>query len=261
MSTGVIIGLIILGLFVLFLVFVAFWSLKIVNQTEFFVVERLGKYHRTLFSGVNFIVPFIDRVVLKENFKEKVIDFPKQAVITKDNATIQVDTVVYLYIVDAKLFSYGVERPLRAIELLTATTLRNLLGALELDQTLTSRDTVNSKLTIILDEASDSWGIKVNRVEIQNIIPPKDIQRSMEKQMQAERERRANILNAEGFKSAAILKAEGEKTAQILAAEASKTAKILRAEAEQQREILLADGQKQAIELLKAAGLTPAVLT
>ncbi|WP_391592076.1 SFPH/Band 7/PHB domain-containing protein [[Mycoplasma] cavipharyngis] len=257
---GLIIGITFLVLFLLFLILSVVFSIKIVAQADFVVVERLGKYSRTLTTGLNFIIPWIERVVLRENLKEKVFDFSKQDVITKDNATIKVDTVVYLQITDPKLFVYGVEHPIAAVENLTATTLRNLLGELELDQTLTSRETVNSKLTIILDEASDSWGIKVNRVELKNIIPPFEIQSAMEKQMRAEREKRANILEAEGFKAAAILKAEGEKEATILSAQARKQSQILQAEAVKESEILVAEGQKKAIEMLKNAELDKKVL-
>ncbi|TQC54479.1 SPFH domain-containing protein [Mycoplasmopsis cynos] len=236
-------------------------SIKVIPQSEFAVVERLGKYHKTLKNGINFIVPFIDKIIKKENFKEKVLDFPEQDVITKDNAGIRVDTVVYLAITDPKLFVYGAENSMKAIENLSATTLRNLLGELELDETLTSRDTINSKLTLILDQASDAWGIKVYRVEIKNILPPLDIQNAMEKQMRAEREKRANILDAEGKKAASILIAEGQKSAEILKAEAAKQAEILKAEAFKQAEILKAEGQRKAIDLINEANLSQSILT
>ena len=207
-------------------------SLKIVRQSTAIVVERLGKFHRLLNTGVHFLVPFIDRVVdAPISLKERVADFAPQPVITKDNVTMQIDTVVYYQVTDAKLFTYGVEQPLRAIENLTATTLRNIVGELELDGTLTSRDTINSKMRIVLDEATDPWGIKINRVELKNILPPEDIQKAMEKQMRAERERRESILKAEGEKRSNILVAEGEKEAMILRAEAKKAAVIADAEA------------------------------
>ncbi|WP_029608736.1 SPFH domain-containing protein [Mycoplasma simbae] len=246
---------------VLFILLPLIFSIKIVPQNEFAVVERLGKYNKTLKNGVNFVVPFIDKIVKKENFKEKVLDFPEQDIITKDNAGIRVDTVVYLKIVDPKLFVYGAENSMKAIENLSATTLRNLLGELELDETLTSRDTINSKLTLILDEASDSWGIKVHRVEIKNIIPPVDIQSAMEKQMRAEREKRASILEAEGKKAASILIAEGEKQSSILRAEAHKQAQILEAEAQRESEILRAQGKKEAIDLLNNSDINQQILT
>ena len=207
----------------LFLVLVT--SIKIVRQSTAVIIERLGKFNRQLNTGIHFVVPFIDRSVgAPISLKEQVADFAPQPVITKDNVTMQIDTVVYYQVTDAKLYTYGVDRPLRAIENLTATTLRNLVGELELDGTLTSRDTVNSKMRIILDEATDPWGIKINRVELKNILPPKDIQQAMEKQMRAERERRESILKAEGEKSSNILVAEGEKEAMILRAEAKKAA-------------------------------------
>ena len=207
-------------------------SLKIVRQSTAVVVERLGKFNRLLSTGVHIIIPFIDRVVgVPISLKERVADFAPQPVITKDNVTMQIDTVVYFQVTDAKLFTYGVEHPLRAIENLTATTLRNIVGELELDGTLTSRDTINSKMRIVLDEATDPWGIKINRVELKNILPPDDIQRAMEKQMRAERERREAILKAEGEKRSNILVAEGEKEAMILRAEAKKAAVVAEAEA------------------------------
>lgn len=207
-------------------------SIRIVRQSTAVVVERLGKFHRLLNTGIHFIFPFIDKSVGGAiSLKERVADFDPQPVITKDNVTMQIDTVVYFQVTDAKLFTYGVEDPLRAIENLTATTLRNLVGELELDGTLTSRDTVNSKMRYILDEATDPWGIKINRVELKNILPPRDIQQAMEKQMRAERERRESILKAEGEKRSNILVAEGEKEAMILRAEAKKAAVIAEAEA------------------------------
>ena len=205
----------------LLLVFI-FAGVKIIPQTKVYVVERLGSFNKLLKNGVNFIIPFIDRVILKESLKERVMDFPAQDVITKDNVTMKIDTVVYMQITDAKLYAYGVEKPIFAIENLTATTLRNLIGELELDQTLTSRDSVNEKLRVILDEATDAWGIKVMRVELKNILPPIDIRKAMEKQMRAEREKRQQILIAEGNKTSAILIAEGKKAAAILNAEGVK---------------------------------------
>lgn len=207
-------------------------SVKIVRQSTALVVERLGKFNRLLNTGIHFIIPFFDKSVGGPiSLKERVADFAPQPVITKDNVTMQIDTVVYYQVTDAKLFTYGVENPIKAIENLTATTLRNLVGELELDGTLTSRDTVNSKMRMILDEATDPWGIKINRVELKNILPPKDIQQAMEKQMRAERERRESILRAEGEKRSNILVAEGEKEATILRAEAKKAAVIADAEA------------------------------
>ncbi|WP_322900762.1 SPFH domain-containing protein [Mycoplasmopsis felis] len=246
---GLIIGLSIFGVLLILLILVLIKSIKRINQTEFLVIERLGKFHKVLENGLRIIVPFLDKVVKKSDYKEKVIDFPEQDVITKDNAGIRVDTVVYLQITDPKAYAYGHERPLLAIENIVATTLRNLLGELELDETLTSRDTINSKLTLILDEASDPWGVKVNRVEIKNITPPKEILISMEKQMRAEREKRANILQAEGLKEAQILRAEGDKAAQLLKAEADRESEILRAQ-----------GQKEAIELLNSSKISNEIL-
>jgi len=226
-------------------------SIKIVRQSTAVIVERLGKFHRLMNTGIHFIVPFIDKCVGKPiSLKERVADFAPQPVITKDNVTMQIDTVVYFQVTDAKLFTYGVESPIRAIENLTATTLRNLVGELELDGTLTSRDTVNSKMRMILDEATDPWGIKINRVELKNILPPRDIQQAMEKQMRAERERREAILRAEGEKRSNILVAEGEKEALILRAEAKKAAMIAEAE-----------GTAQAIKMINDANPNAAYLT
>lgn len=207
-------------------------SIRVVQQSTAVVVERLGKYHKTLDTGIHLVVPFIDKTSSPMNLKEIVADFKPQPVITKDNVTMQIDTVVYFQITDPKLYKYGVERPMSAIENLTATTLRNIVGELELDETLTSRDTVNTKMRMILDEATDPWGIKINRVELKNILPPKDIQEAMEKQMRAERERREAILRAEGEKKSKILVAEGEKQAEILRAEAKKIALMTEAEGE-----------------------------
>lgn len=236
-------------------------SIRIVRQATAIVVERLGKYRKTLETGVHIILPFFDRTSKPISLKEIVADFKPQPVITKDNVTMQIDTVVYFQITDAKLYSYGVEQPIRAIENLTATTLRNIVGELELDQTLTSRDTVNTKMRLILDEATDPWGIKINRVELKNILPPKDIQDAMDKQMKAERERREQILRAEGEKKSSILVAEGEKQAKILRAEADKTAKILAAEAQKEALIAVAEGENQAINLINSANPNTAYIT
>lgn len=236
-------------------------SIRIVRQATAVVVERLGKYRKTLDTGVHIVFPFIDRTSKPISLKEIVADFKPQPVITKDNVTMQIDTVVYFQITDAKLYTYGVEQPIKAIENLTATTLRNIVGELELDQTLTSRDTVNTKMRVILDEATDSWGIKINRVELKNILPPKDIQDAMDKQMKAERERREQILRAEGEKKSSILVAEGEKQAKILRAEADKTAKILAAEAQKEALIAVAEGENKAIELINSAKPDAAYIT
>ncbi|MCI8403151.1 MAG: paraslipin [Lachnospiraceae bacterium] len=227
--------------------------IKIVPQATAMVVERLGGYLATWSVGMHFKMPFVDRVARRVNLKEQVIDFKPQPVITKDNVTMQIDTVVFFQITDPKLYAYGVENPLMAIENLTATTLRNIIGDLELDETLTSRELINSKMRINLDEATDPWGIKVNRVELKNIIPPAEIQDSMEKQMKAERERREKILVAEGEKKSSILVAEGKKEAAILEAEAEKEAAILRAEAKKEATIREAEGQAEAILKLQQA--------
>ena len=228
-------------------------NISVVQQSRAYVVERLGAFHTVWGVGMHFKVPFIDRVARKVSLKEQVLDYPPQPVITKDNVTMQIDTVVYFQITDPKLYCYGVEQPMMAMETLTATTLRNIIGDLELDQTLTSRDVVNTKMRSILDDATDPWGIKVNRVELKNILPPADIQNSMEKQMKAERDRRQSILQAEGQKKSAILIAEGEKESAILKADAEKQAAILRAEAEKQAAILKADGEAQAIRAVQQA--------
>ena len=221
--------------------------IRIVPQAQALVVERLGAYLETWSVGIHFKVPFIDRIAKKVNLKEHVVDFPPQPVITKDNVTMRIDTVVFFQITDPKLFAYGVENPIMAIENLTATTLRNIIGDLELDQTLTSRETINTKMRASLDIATDPWGIKVNRVELKNIIPPAAIQDAMEKQMKAERERREAILRAEGEKKSTVLVAEGKKESAILDAEAEKTAAILRAEAQKEKMIREAEGQAEAI--------------
>ena len=245
--------------------------IKIVPQAQAVVVERLGAYLDTWSVGIHFKVPFVDRVAKRVNLKEQVADFPPQPVITKDNVTMRIDTVVFFQITDPKLFAYGVENPIMAIENLTATTLRNIIGDLELDQTLTSRETINAKMRASLDVATDPWGIKVNRVELKNIIPPAAIQDAMEKQMRAERERREAILRAEGEKKSTILVAEGKKESAILDAEAEKQAAILRAEAEKEKKIKEAEGQAEAIlkvqqaqadaiRFIKEAGADSAVL-
>ena len=236
---------------ILFIIAVA--NIAVVQQSRAYVVERLGAFHCVWGVGLHFKVPFIDRIARKVSLKEQVLDYPPQPVITKDNVTMQIDTVVYFQITDPKLYAYGVEQPMAAMETLTATTLRNIIGDLELDQTLTSRDVVNTKMRAILDEATDPWGIKVNRVELKNILPPSDIQSSMEKQMKAERDRRQAILQAEGQKKSAILIAEGERESAILRADAEKQAAILKAEAEKQAAILRADGEAQAILAVQKA--------
>ena len=228
-------------------------SISVVQQSRAYVIERLGAFHSVWGVGMHLKVPFIDRIARRVSLKEQVLDYPPQPVITKDNVTMQIDTVVYFQITDPKLYAYGVEQPMAAMETLTATTLRNIIGDLELDQTLTSRDVVNTKMRAILDEATDPWGIKVNRVELKNILPPADIQSSMEKQMKAERDRRQAILIAEGEKKSKILIAEGEKESAILKADAEKQAAILKAEAEKQAAILKADGQAQAILAVQKA--------
>ena len=233
---------------VLFAILILSLSVKIVRQSEAIIVEKLGTYHTTYHSGVHLVWPIFFRIAQRVSLKEKVADFKPQPVITKDNVTMQIDTVIYFTITDPKLYAYGIERPMVAIENLTATTLRNIIGELELDETLTSRDTINYKMREILDEATDPWGIKVNRVEVKNILPPRDIQDAMEKQMRAERERRESILRAEGEKKAAILSAEGLKEAKILEAEAEKQAKILRAEASREATIIEAQGRAQALK-------------
>ncbi len=236
-------------------------GIRVVRQATAVTVERLGKYRKTLETGVHYVLPIFDRTSRPISLKEIVADFKPQPVITKDNVTMQIDTVVYFQITDAKLYTYGVDKPLSAIENLTATTLRNIVGELELDETLTSRDTVNSKMRIILDEATDPWGIKINRVELKNILPPKDIQEAMEKQMRAERERREAILRAEGEKKSNILVAEGEKQAKILRAEADKESRILAAEAEKAALIAEAEGKATAVDLINKANPNKAYLT
>ena len=228
-------------------------NIRIVQQSKVMIIERLGKFQTTWGTGIHLKIPFFERVAKTISLKEQVADFPPQPVITKDNVTMQIDTVIYFQITDPKLYTYGIEHPMVAIENLSATTLRNIIGDLELDQCLTSRDIVNTKMRQILDEATDPWGIKVNRVELKNILPPQDIQNSMEKQMKAERDRRQAILQAEGTKRSQILVAEGEKEAAILKADAEKQAAILKAEAEKQAAILKADGEAQAIMAVQKA--------
>ena len=262
--------------FLIVIIVIAVWVLascvRIVPQAYAVILERLGAYQATWSTGIHFKVPFIERVARKVNLKEQVVDFPPQPVITKDNVTMQIDTVVFFQITDPKLYTYGVENPIMAIENLSATTLRNIIGDMELDETLTSRETINTKMRASLDEATDPWGIKVNRVELKNIIPPAAIQDAMEKQMKAERERREAILIAEGQKKSTILVAEGKKQSAILDAEAEKQAAILRAEAQKERMIKEAEGQAEAvlkvqnanaegIRMIREAGADEAVLT
>ncbi|MBP3674469.1 MAG: SPFH/Band 7/PHB domain protein [Oscillospiraceae bacterium] len=246
-------GLIIGAIIIIILFIIVISNIAVVQQSRAYVIERLGAFHEVWSVGMHFKVPFLDRIARKVSLKEQVLDYPPQPVITKDNVTMQIDTVVYFQITDPKLYTYGVEQPMMAMETLTATTLRNIIGDLELDQTLTSRDIINTKMRVILDEATDPWGIKVNRVELKNILPPQDIQNSMEKQMKAERDRRQAILQAEGQKKSAILIAEGERESAILRADADKQAAILKAEAEQQAAILKADGEAQAIRAVQQA--------
>ena len=236
-------------------------NIKVVPQARSYVIERLGSYLTTWNNGLHFKIPFVDRVSNKVSLKEIVKDFAPQPVITKDNVTMQIDTVVYFKITDPKLYTYGIEDPINAIENLTATTLRNIIGELELDQTLTSRDIINSKMRSILDEATDPWGIKVNRVEVKNILPPRDIQEAMEKQMRAERERREKILQAEGEKKSSILIAEGEKESAILKAEAHKEAQIKMAEGEAEALLKMKQAEADGIRLLKEAKADSSVLT
>ncbi len=252
-----IILLIALGVLALILAAAAF---TIVQQSNRYIIERLGAYNQTLGVGLHFIVPFIDRVIKRVSIKEQVVDFQPQPVITKDNVTMQIDTVVFYQVTDPKLFTYGVSYPMRAIENLTATTLRNIIGELELDESLTSRDLINTRMRLILDEATDPWGIKINRVEVKNIIPPKDIREAMEKQMRAERERRQAILIAEGQKRAAILTAEGQKQSAILRAEAEKEVRIKEAEGKAQAIIEVQTAVADGINLIKKAGADEAFL-
>ena len=245
--------MLILAIVIVLLLFILIAGISVVQQSRAYVIERLGAFHEVWGTGMHWRFIFLDRIARKVSLKEQVLDYPPQPVITKDNVTMQIDTVVYFQITDPRLYCYGVEQPMMAMETLTATTLRNIIGDLELDQTLTSRDVINTKMRAILDEATDPWGIKVNRVELKNILPPQDIQNSMEKQMKAERDRRQAILQAEGQKKSAILIAEGEKESAILRADAEKQAAILRAEAEKQAAILKADGEAQAIRAVQQA--------
>ena len=238
---------------VIFVLAVIIANIKIVPQAHAFVVERLGAFHSAWSTGLHIKIPFIDRIARKVSLKEQVIDFPPQPVITKDNVTMQIDTVVYFQITDPKLYAYGVENPISAIENLSATTLRNIIGEMELDHTLTSRDVINSKIRVILDEATDPWGIKVNRVELKNIIPPAEIQDSMEKQMKAERERRAKILDAEGEKRSAILIAEGQKESAVLRADAVKETKIREAQGEAEAILTVQRARAEAVKLMNEA--------
>ena len=265
-------GIIIIAVVIILVLWIMASCIKVVPQAHAVVLERLGAYRATWDTGIHFKLPFIERIARKVNLKEQVVDFPPQPVITKDNVTMQIDTVVFFQITDPKLFAYGVENPIMAIENLSATTLRNIIGDMELDETLTSREVINTKMRASLDVATDPWGIKVNRVELKNIIPPAAIQEAMEKQMKAERERREVILKAEGEKKSAILVAEGKKESAILDAQAEKEAAILRAEAKREATIKEAEGQAEAVlklqsatadglKMLKEAGADEAVLT
>ena len=247
------VGTIALAILVVLILILIVSNIHIVQQSKAYVVERLGAFHSVWGVGLHLKVPFIERVVKKVSLKEQVADFDPQPVITKDNVTMQIDTVIYFQITDPKLYTYGVEYPMNAIENLTATTLRNIIGEMELDQSLTSRDTINAKMRAILDEATDPWGIKVNRVELKNILPPREIQNAMEKQMKAERERRESILQAEGTKQSQILVAEGEKQSAILKAEAAKQAAILKAQGEKEARIMAAEAEAQAIMQVQKA--------
>ena len=245
--------LVIIGVIVVVLLMIIISNIAVVQQSRAYVIERLGAFQAVWGVGLHFKVPFIDRIARRVSLKEQVLDYPPQPVITKDNVTMQIDTVVYFSITDPKLYTYGVEHPMAAMETLTATTLRNIIGDLELDQTLTSRDIINTKMRAILDEATDPWGIKVNRVELKNILPPADIQSSMEKQMKAERDRRQAILQAEGQKKSAILIAEGEKESAILRADAEKQAAILRAEGEAEAILAVQKALADSLEMLNKA--------
>lgn len=259
MPTVAIIIISFFAVIVFILLIILLCSLKIVNQTDKYVIERLGKYLCTWDTGIHFLAPFVDRIQKKVSMKEQIYDFPPQPVITKDNVTMQIDTVVFFNVTDPKLFTYGVENPIAGIEALSATTLRNIIGDLDLDQTLTSRDIINTKMRQILDDATDPWGIKVTRVEVKNILPPKDIQSAMEKQMRAEREKREKILIAEGEKTSAITIAEGNKEAAILNAEAEKEATIKKAEAD--GELMVRKAEAEAIKMINEANPSNAVLT
>ena len=253
-------GFIIVAMLFLIAIAILIKNIRIVQQARAFVVERLGAYQTTWNVGLHFKIPFIERVAKVVSLKEQVVDFPPQPVITKDNVTMQIDTVIYFQITDPKMYTYGVEHPLTAIENLTATTLRNIIGELELDQTLTSRDIINSKMRSILDEATDPWGIKINRVELKNIMPPREIQDAMEKQMKAERERREAILKAEGEKKSAILLAEGEKESAILRADAEKQVRILEAEGQAEAILKVQQATAEGIKLINEAGASEQVI-
>ena len=251
------------AIFLVFIIYLLVANIKVISQSQVGIVMRLGKFHKRAETGINILVPFLDSLAYRIDLREKVVDFPPQPVITKDNVTMQIDTVVYFNIIDPERYVFEIANPMSAIENLTATTLRNIIGELELDATLTSRDIINSKMRSILDEATDKWGIKVNRVELKNIMPPKDIQIAMEKQMRAERERREAILQAEGDKASAILKAEGNKQSAILNAEAKKEAMIREAEGEKESAILKAIGEAEAIKqkaIAKAEGEAVSIL-
>ena len=256
-------GLLIFGgiLLLIILIYLGVTCVKVVRQSDAVIIEKLGAYNRTLSHGLHLLIPIVEKAVHTISLKERVCDFKPQPVITKDNVTMQIDTVVYFFVTDPKLFTYGVERPINAIENLTATTLRNIIGELELDQTLTSRDTINNKMRLILDEATDPWGIKVTRVELKNILPPREIQDAMEKQMRAERERREAILRAEGDKQSQILIAEGEKESTILRAEAEKAKKIAEAEAQAESIRLVYEAQAKGIALINEANPSNAYVT
>ena len=251
---------VVIGIVVAILLIIIISNIAVVQQSRAYVIERLGAFQSVWGVGLHFKIPFIDRIARRVSLKEQVLDYPPQPVITKDNVTMQIDTVVYFQITDPKLYAYGVEQPMAAMETLTATTLRNIIGDLELDQTLTSRDVVNTKMRAILDEATDPWGIKVNRVELKNILPPADIQSSMEKQMKAERDRRETLLQAEGHKAAAITRAEGDKQAAILQAEGERDAKIARAQGEAKAIELAKEAEANGLRALKAAGADSTVL-
>ena len=253
-------GFVIITILFLLAIVILIKNIRIVQQAKAFVVERLGAYQTTWNVGLHFKIPFIERVAKVVSLKEQVVDFPPQPVITKDNVTMQIDTVIYFQITDPKMYTYGVEHPLTAIENLTATTLRNIIGELELDQTLTSRDIINSKMRAILDEATDPWGIKINRVELKNIMPPREIQDAMEKQMKAERERREAILKAEGEKKSAILLAEGEKESAILRADAEKQVRILEAEGQAEAILKVQQATAEGIKLINEAGASEQVI-
>ena len=252
-SIGTIIKILVIVALILIGIGLIVTNIRVVPQARAYVIERLGAYKGTWQVGLHFKIPLIDKISRKVSLKEKVIDFPPQPVITKDNVTMEIDTVVYFQITDPKLYTYGVESPMDAIENLTATTLRNIIGELELDESLTSREHINTKIRLVLDEATDPWGIKINRVEVKNITPPRDIQMAMEKQMRAERERREAILRAEGEKKSAVLIAEGNKEAVILEAEANKESKILEAEAKKEAAIREAEGQAEDIRMVQQA--------